>query len=485
MTSARPPSLAIGLGALAALLAGCDRRPDDIPVVVSVIGGKAGVGERIRGPLPRPVRVVRGAIAQGLVSFDANGNIEPALAERWIVTDDGRSFIFRLRTAEWADGSRVTSTDVARALTAALAANRRNALAPFLTAIDEIVAMTPQVVEVRLSRPRPDLLKLFAQPEMAVIAPGMGGAGPFRTVSGGPVDALRLRPEIPYDENGERPVPLPEEHVILRGERASMAVMRFARRESDLVDGGTIVDWPLVALAGIAPANTRVDPARGLFGLVVADRTGFLADPMNRGAIALAIDRPALTAAFRDNWAPVERILPDQQDSAAPPAAGEWAAIADNDRRDAARARLAAWGKPVTLSIALPDGPGATQLWARLAADLRAVGFRVERVAMDAPAQLRLVDSVAPYDSARWYLRTACQPCSPQAAALIEAARDADTLDLRGIRLAEADAAMALDTAFIPIAAPLRWSLVATRLRAWSGNARAWHPLNRLRRTPN
>ena len=48
-----------------------------------------------------------------------------------------------------------------------------------------------------------------------------------------------------------------------------------------------------------------------------------------------------------------------------------------------------------------------------------------------------------------------------------------------------ADAALATDTPFIPIARPLRWSLVAMRLRQWRPNTRAWHPLNRLRDDTN
>jgi len=96
-----------------------------------------------------------------------------------------------------------------------------------------------------------------------------------------------------------------------------------------------------------------------------------------------------------------------------------------------------------------------------------------------------LVDAVAPYDSARWYLRAACQPCGTTAATLIAAARDAPTLQARADRIAEADAALAADVAFIPIAQPLRWSLVAARLRAWTPNARAFHPLNHLRGDPN
>ena len=61
----------------------------------------------------------------------------------------------------------------------------------------------------------------------------------------------------------------------------------------------------------------------------------------------------------------------------------------------------------------------------------------------------------------------------------------APTLDDRARAIAAADTAMAADVAFIPFARPFRWSLVALRLRQWQGNARAWHPLNRLRADTN
>ncbi|WP_430635237.1 hypothetical protein [Sphingomonas hankookensis] len=102
-------------------------------------------------------------------------------------------------------------------------------------------------------------------------------------------------------------------------------------------------------------------------------------------------------------------------------------------------------------------------------------------MAIDAPADLRLVDRVAPYDSARWYLATACRDCSLEAMTLIAAVRDADNLPERAQLLATADAALTADVAFVPLARPWRWSLVASRLRAFQANARAVHPLNHLR----
>ena len=65
---------------------GCDRRP-------------AGASRPGLGPLGTADAVFLQNVAQGLVSFDASGNIVGGLAERWNVSDDGLSYIFRLASA--------------------------------------------------------------------------------------------------------------------------------------------------------------------------------------------------------------------------------------------------------------------------------------------------------------------------------------------------------------------------------------------------
>ena len=462
---------------LAFTLAACGRSDDSGPVVVSAIGGRPALADASRITLDPPSRHLTDAVAQGLVRFDAAGHIEPGLAERWIVIDEGTSYIFRLRETQWADGRPMSAEQVVARLRRQIAPASRNPLKPFLTAIDEIVVMTPQVIEVRLSKPRPDLLKLFAQPEMAIARGGTVGTGPLQPVSGG---LLRPVPD-PTGADGKRNA---ADDVRLIGERAALAVARFAAGRADLVAGGSFADWPLVQDAGLPPEQVRVDPAVGLFGFAIVRREGFLAEPANRLAVAQAIDRAAVVGVIAAGWSPDERLLPDRLDAATPPLPPGWAGQTLEQRRAMARARVAAHGQPVRLRVALPAGPGATRLWGQVARSLLLVGITPERVGMTAPADLRLVDAVAPYDSARWYLATACQPCGPAATAALEAAREAPTLAERAQRLTEADAAVAADVPFIAIARPWRWSLVSPRLRAWQANPRAAHPLNRLRIDP-
>jgi peptide/nickel transport system substrate-binding protein len=122
----------------------------------------------------------------------------------------------------------------------------------------------------------------------------------------------------------------------------------------------------------------------------------------------------------------------------------------------------------------MPEGPGARLLFAHLRRDWRAIGVDATAVAAGERADLRLVDEVAPALLASWYLRhftcDASIVCSPEADAAMEAARMAPDPVQRRDSLAAADRLLTDLAAFIPIAAPVRWSLVSPRLTGWQPN---------------
>jgi hypothetical protein len=139
-----------------------------------------------------PARPADGA---GLVRFEASGQIEPALAQRWIVSNDGLRYTFRLANAQWSNGGRVTAAQVVARLRAAMGPASRNRVKPILGAIDEVEAMTDDVLEITLKAPRPRFLDLLAQPEMAIIRNGQG-SGPYRALARAD-GSIRLTPPIP------------------------------------------------------------------------------------------------------------------------------------------------------------------------------------------------------------------------------------------------------------------------------------------------
>ncbi|CAN5209864.1 hypothetical protein BH24PSE1_BH24PSE1_07080 [soil metagenome] len=178
----RPPFLRTFLplaliAAAAAATAACERKSEGV-VQVLVIGGEPRLGDPRTDRLDVAEAVLLGNAAQGLVRFDARGQIEPGLAETWNVSDDGLSYIFRLANAEWPNGRKITAEQIARMLRRRIGESSAAALRDSFGAVEEIVAMTDRVIEIRLGQPRPHLLQLLAHPEMGLVFEGQG-SGPF------------------------------------------------------------------------------------------------------------------------------------------------------------------------------------------------------------------------------------------------------------------------------------------------------------------
>jgi oligopeptide transport system substrate-binding protein len=475
-------SLPLRLLAATLLVAGCAEKESG-PVTISAIGGAPRIVNPSREPLDAASAILMDAAAQGLVRFDAGGEIEPALAQRWIVSDDGLRYTFRLGKATWSGGGRVTADEAVARLRAAAAPASRNPLRPILGAVDEIVGMTDDVLEISLKSPRPNFLQLLAQPEMGVVRAGQG-AGPYR-VERQPDGTLRL--SLPRKEEEEEPAaaaPL----LLLRGEPARAAVARFAERQTDLVLGGTLADLPLARRAGTPGSQLRFDPAGGLFGLAFTAAEGPFARVETRQALAMAIDRPGLAAALGvPGLQPRQSLLPPGVEGLAQVSAPAWirAALPARQERAAALLREAAGeGGRLRVRVALPPGPGFRLLFARLRRDWAAVGVQAVLVPAGAPADLRLVDEVAPAGLASWYLRHfACESspvCDPAADEMMAMARIApDAASRRGL-LANADRILAGLGPFIPLTAPVRWSLVAPRLTGFRPNVFGRHPVGEL-----
>lgn len=474
------------LAALAVVLAGaagCDPQSQGAPNVV-VIGDEPRLPDPLRGPLDNSDAVLADNVAQGLVRLDAAGQVEPALAETWNVSDDGLSYIFRLANVEWANGRKVTAEQVARMLRRTIAQPNRDPLNDSLGAVDEIVAMTDRVIEIRLDQPRPHLLQLLAQPAMGFVNNG-GGTGPFtidREESGD--EWLRLVREVPVPDEED----LREEEVLLSGAAVEQAVAAFATGAADLVLGGTFADLPFAQRADLSRGAIRFDPAAGLFGLVPATDEGLVGDTQVREVLGPAIDRQALVDALAvPGLVPRSTILEPGLDIGADPQPPEWAGTPLAERRPdlvAAADRLFEDEETPVIKVALPEGPGADILLDRLKQDWGALGIEVRRVDEGEAADLKLIDQVAPASSAAWYLRhfrcEVAPVCDSEFDELLAAARNTPVQAQRSALLTEASRRADSLQLFLPLAAPVRWSLVSPRITGFAGNRFAIHTLTGL-----
>ena len=452
-----------------------------------VIGGEPEVRDPALGPLPAEDAILLQNVAQGLVRFDASGNIVGGLAERWNVSDDGLSYIFRLASAQWPDGKRITAPQIAKLIKRQLAARSRNSMKDSLGAIQDVVAMTDRVIEIQLVSPRPNLLALLAQPELAILR-SRDGTGPFKAepsdVSG---RELRLVREITGsdDEEGQK------EEVLLSGASAADAIGQFANDKADLVLGGTFVDLPLAQHAKLRRGTFQFDAASGLFGLVPAHAGGGIDDPELRQLLSQAIDRANYVSTLGiAGLAARATLLEPGLDGLPPPLAPAWFALPIGNRTSSLKAQLDnQLGKDKrAIRVAFPEGPGGDILFQELQRDWGMVGLTVERAPNAASADFMIIDEVAPSSSPAWFVRRfrcgAVAVCDPRADELMDAARDTPVAAQRYALLAQAAARIDDAQLFIPIAAPVRWSLVSNRVQGFAGNRYARHTLTDLGQQP-
>lgn len=456
------------------------------PVEVAIIGTPDSLTQQgVR--LGLPAQHIRGATAEGLVMLNQAGQIVPAIAERWIVTDDGLSYIFRLRDSEWPGGDAISAADVRQRLQQAITRLRGTSLGLDLARVRDIRAMTGRVIEVRLTAPMPDFLRLLAQPELGLVRSG-SGAGPMVLSQNEADKSVRLS-AIPPEARG---LPAREDWedvarpIAVRPLSAEKAVAAFSRGDVDLVLGGTIVNFPQAEAGPLSRGTIQVDPAIGLFGLVVRRETGLLADPSRREALSMAIDRAALIQSFGlSGWRESSWIVPPDAFAAPPFADDRWNGSAIADRRRIAAARIAAWsgpGREAVVTVALPQGPGSDLLFRRLAEAWAEIGVATRRVAAGAPADLELRDTVARYASPQWYLNQfqcslGAGLCVPKADALLRETLGERDPARREQLLVEAHATLIEREVYIPLGAPVRWSLVRASIRGYLPNSWGIHPL--------
>ncbi|MEM7690692.1 MAG: ABC transporter substrate-binding protein [Pseudomonadota bacterium] len=484
-------TFALAAGVLA--LTGCGPSASDGPVEVAMVGEPTTLFEEgLR--LSPAAQHLRAASSEGLVALDPAGQIVPALAERWIVTDDGLSYIFRLRERSWPDGEPITSDDIRDGFAQMLRDLEGTSLGLDLAKVTEVRAMTQKVIELRLSSPMPDFLRLLAQPELGLTKSG-SGAGPMIVSRDEEAPLARLSALAPQ----ERGLPRREDWeetsraLAVRALPPGPAIEAFAQGEVDLLLNGSLAEFPQIELGPLSRGTIQVDPAQGLFGFAFRSDFGVLESPENREALSMALDRGALIAPFGlGGWQPTTWIAPDGLLGPEATGLSRWPGLSLERRRAIAAARIRSWREQagedeVVLRVGLPPGPGSDLLFQGLARDWASVGVRAVQVLPGAGAELEWRDRLARYSSARWYLNQFnCELeiglCSEEADDLVRASLTILDPAEKRRALAQAHTILVEQEVFIPLGAPVRWALVRGSIANYQPNAWGLHPLFPLSR---
>ncbi|MEP0392337.1 MAG: peptide ABC transporter substrate-binding protein [Erythrobacter sp.] len=483
------------LCALSALLIACGTGADRGPVDVAIIGDEEELfttGVR----LSPGAQHLRAASHEGLVALDQSGQVVPALAERWIVTDDAMSYIFRLRNSNGPNGEPITAPQIRSLLRERIRQLEGTSLGLDFAKVVEVRAMTGRVIELRLSGPMPDFLRLLAQPELGIAIDG-SGSGPM-SLEREDESAIALLSMLPPEARG-----LPARRawedltrdLTLRNLSARDAIDAFSRGELDLIMNGSIAEFPMVELGPLSRGAVQVDPTLGLFGFIVRSDADLLESPARREALSMAIDRSTLLQTIGiGGFAPTSWIVPNNLFVPTIYQTTRWPDLTLEERQTIARTRVAQWqaesGEEPVVRVGLPEGPGSDLLFAALARNWQQIGVRAEQVGLGRGGDLELRDRLARYSSPRWFLNQlncsiAIGLCSEEADALVSSSLALRDPVSKQALLIEAHETLTQAEVFIPLGSPVRWSLVRGAVDGYQANPWGLHPLPALAETPN
>ena len=139
-------------------------------------------------------------VFETLIAIDHEGNLAPALCEKWEVSDDGRSFLLKLRGGvRFQDGHVFTAEDVKSSFERAIRQGSRKMPAAFaairgvaefvekeVNEIAGIVVHADDRLEIRLQEPLPIYPALLTDHHTSIVSVASEkpiGTGPFRIVS--------------------------------------------------------------------------------------------------------------------------------------------------------------------------------------------------------------------------------------------------------------------------------------------------------------
>ncbi|MEQ8348764.1 MAG: ABC transporter substrate-binding protein [Sneathiellaceae bacterium] len=328
----------------------------------------------------------------GLVRYRPGSlEIEPALAERWTIGDDGRAYTFTLREGvTFHDGTPVDAEAVVFTFRRMLDPDHPFhdtgpfPLAFFFEMVERVEAVDPQTVRFTLAEPFAPFLSNLAYPTALIVSPaavrgagaGFGrhpvGSGPFRFAEWDPNRRVLLTGNPDYWDGAPG-----LEAVVFQ------PIVDANTRVAEMLSGG--IDL-MVEVPPDAVATFAADPAFALheavgphlWFLILNTREGPLADPAVRQAVNLAIDRQALVDEVLQGTAevaagPVPAAFAWAHDPALPP----WPY--DPDRARALLAQAGAEGAELTFYVT-QGGSGMlapVAMAAAIQADLAAIGLKV------------------------------------------------------------------------------------------------------------
>jgi oligopeptide transport system substrate-binding protein len=324
------PVILVALAAAAAALTACSNSgsdsgalPPDAPVLNRALSTEPESLDPQKSRSVQAADVLRD-IGEGLVSYDASGEMVPATAQSWEISADGLTYTFRIRPgARWSNGDPVTATDfvfgLRRLVDPATAAFYAAELGNVVNAADIVAgklepgelgvsAKDERTLVISLVRPTPYLLSLLTHPSTfpvhrgSIEQHGDAFARAGNLVSNGayvladwePGAIIELHRNPHYWNDTETSIDVVRHHVV------TQEVAEFNRyRAGELHITSTVPPDNFDRIRAEYADQLRIAPTLGVYyyGFNMT-RPPFADNPELRQALSMAIDREVLVEAI-------------------------------------------------------------------------------------------------------------------------------------------------------------------------------------------
>ncbi len=346
----------------------------------------------------------------GLLTDAADATPIPGAAESWQISDDGKTYTFKLRDHQWSDGQPVTADDFVFAFRRILDPKEAAEYAQILYPIKNaealnsgkmqgmenlgVRAVDPKTLEVQLENPTGYFLELLTHyttypvPKHTVEQYGADWVKPEHIVSNGPYHIVEWTPHsrIVAEKNPNfydaANVKI-DKVVYYPDEDRSAVTKRFRAGEIDFQE--EFESQQIDFLRKEIPDAVHVSPYLGTYYYVFNVKRKPFDDPRVRHALSLAVDRDIITGkVLKTGELPAYAVVPPKTGKYGEPYVPDWSKTSLPERQAKARELLKEAGfgpdHPLKFELSYNTSEDHKRIAVAAQAMLKAVGVQANLV---------------------------------------------------------------------------------------------------------
>lgn len=459
----------------------------------------------------------------GLTTEDPKANAVPGVAESWTVSEDGKTYTFKLRKSSWSDGAPLTAKDFVYSMQRILLPETAAEYASLLYIIGgaeaintgkaaantlAVKALDDYTLEVRLNGPAPYFLELLTHytaypvPRHVIDKVGKDWTkpenivtnGPFKLVEWLPNTHVKLTRNDKYYDAGS--VVLDNLTFYTQEDRAAVQ-KRFRAGEIDVAMdfASDQIDW----LRANMPEETHIAPYMGVYYYPINSSVAPFNDLRVRKALSMAVNREAIVdKVLKTGELAAYSFVPPGVSHYENAAEVEWKSVPFAERIKQAKALLAEAGftaeKPLKLTLKYNTSENHKRIAVAVASMWKQIGVETELFNTEvkvhyadlkqANFQVARAGWIADYNDAQnflYLLETRTGPnnygrySNPEYDRLMLEAEVAADLDKRGGLMRQAEGLAMADCPVIPIYHYVSKNLVAKNVVGFADNSKDIH----------